>query len=161
MASISNLQMINPDRDSYKPLQTVQVNQLEDIGSSQRTQVWGIPTGTLAPCAYDVFSKICGDAQPLPRTIREILTAGPVGGENAALHYTGMCKRMDSTELLGALAGLAGVGVMLDSGLAVTALQPGCSAEHCGCIRIGDVVTAIDGRQTKQSIEALGWLLGR
>ena len=68
---------------------------------------------------------------------------------------------MDSSELLGVLAGLAGVGMMLDSSLVVTALQPGCSAEHCGCIRIGDVVTAIDGRQTKQSVEALGWLMGR
>jgi hypothetical protein len=166
MSSISNLSRTDDYNDTYKPLETVQIRAMEvaDAGSGQHARVWGLPAGTLDPRSYDIFSKFCEgscDAQPLPRTIREIMQANPSYEGLGTFQYTEICQKMDGTELLGALAGLAGVGMTLDSSLVVKALLPGCSAEQCGCINLGDIVTAIDGRQTKQSVEALGWLMGR
>mmetsp|Transcript_9626 Transcript_9626/g.27676 ORF Transcript_9626/g.27676 Transcript_9626/m.27676 type:complete len:166 (-) Transcript_9626:1009-1506(-) len=165
MSSVSNLSRTEDYNDSYKPLETVQIRAMEvaDAGSGQHARVWGLPAGTLDPRSYDVFSRFCEgdrDAQPLPKTIREILQQAPSEGLGT-FQYSEICKKMESNELLGALAGLAGVGMTLDANLVVKSLLPGCSAEQCGCINLGDVVVTIDGRQTKQSTEALGWLMGR
>ena len=166
MSSVSNLSRTDDYNDTYKPLETVQIRAMEvaDAGSGQHARVWGLPAGTLDPRSYDVFTKFWDgstDAQPLPRTIREILPSNPISDASVSFHYSEMCKKMDSSELLNALASLAGVGMSLDTSLVVKALLPGCSAEQCGCINLGDVVTAIDGNQIKSSSEALGWLMGR
>ena len=152
--------------DTYKPLETVQIRAMEvaDAGSGQHARVWGLPAGTLDPRSYDIFSKFCEgscDSQPLPRTIREIMQSAPVSDTSGLYQYPDVCKKMDGSELLSALANLAGVGMTLDSSLVVKSLLPGCSAEQCGCINLGDVVTAIDQHQTKSSTEALGLLMGR
>ncbi len=165
MSSVSNLSRTD-DYTDYKPLETVQIRAMEvaDAGSGQHARVWGLPAGTLDPRSYDIFSKFCEgscDSQPLPRTIREIMQTNTASDASASYNYAEICRRSEGSELLSALAGLAGVGMTLDSSLVVKALLPGCSAEQCGCINLGDVVTAIDGNQTKNSVEALGWLMGR
>jgi hypothetical protein len=166
MSSVSSLSRTDDYNDTYKPLETVQIRAMEvaDAGSGQHARVWGLPAGTLDPRSYDIFSKFCDgscDSQPLPRTIREIMQSAPAPDTSGIYQYPDMCKNMDGSELLSALANLAGVGMTLDSNLVVKALLPGCSAEQCGCINLGDVVTAIDQKQTKNSSEALGLLMGR